>query len=79
MIDVCSFYSCDLLEVAYLVVFKVDSSVERKDISEVTNGSLMYGIHSLHPEREETKWKTEDPRVRPPSPVSQDVVTHTRS
>lgn len=32
-----------LLEIAYLVVFKVDPSVERKG-TEVTNGSLTYGF-----------------------------------
>jgi len=58
------------LEIAYLVVFKVDPSVERKGTGEVTTGSLMYGfIPRLLFTTGETN-QMEDPLIKFPFSVS---------
>ena len=78
VIGVCSFHSCDLLETAYLEVFKVDSSVEKRISVRLQTVVSCTAFIPIHQEREEIKTKWKISRVRRPSAVSQEVLPHAR-
>ena len=78
VIGVCSFHSCDLLETAYLEVFKVDSSVEKRTSVRLQTLVSCTAFIPILQEKEEIKTKWKISGVRRPSAVSQEVLPHAR-